>query len=422
MAAPKRRQAGGEEFAEGTEHSVPVPSLTKNGDWIELSFYIEATGLSPALSNGGSGAWEQRHKTETTGEGLNFTLVTFVKKYEGEAGPYKLTWGGTKHGVVVRWAVIQNTSGPNVSSAEAILTKTNKTKNKAITTTLAETLEIWLSCEEGPDAMSVVPTGFSAAITTDNGFYVGEKTLAAAAEQAQVEGTLTSTSKSVVHLIAWAPIHKVQEAGFSPPSVAEYTTSGMANFAVGDMVIVNFGGSQSARISSISGGGVTTWHRAVLVENSEKAEDGAEIWWGIVTTGGTNNPITVKFTKATTAFDPLVVSEWAGLNALDETSTNTGHSSTMATKKVAPSEPGELFICIGRILEESKSGAPSGGWTEMSAAGHSGNGSAFILAAASGEEATSWAMTATDYWAMGMAVFSSVVPAVAAGALMPVVV
>jgi hypothetical protein len=199
-------------------------------------------------------------------------------------------------------------------------------------------------------------------------------------------------------------IAKVQEKGYSPPSVAEFLTSGMANFTVGNTVIVNFAGSRGANISTISGGGVAEWKKAVVANNSEKPEDSAELWYGRVTSAGAN-VLTVTFDQATTAFDPLVVSEWSGVGALDKTSTNSGKSATMATTKAKPATSGNLFICIGRILEESKSGGPSGGWTEMSAAGHTGNASAFVIAAAAGEEATSWTIT-SDFWAMAMATFS----------------
>jgi Putative Ig domain len=226
MAAPSKRQAGGEEYASGTEHSVPKPSEVVNGDWIEFTFYVEGTGLTIALSNGGSGTWEKRHESVLTGEGTPYTHVTFVKKYEGEAGPYKLTWGGTSRGVVTRFYVVKNTNGPNVSSAEFNTTKSTKFKNKAYTTTVAETLEIWAACQEGAYAVTSVPTGFSAAVTTDNGFYIGEKTLASAGEQVQVEGTTGTATKNSSHLIAWAPV------GEAPVVTKPSTQENSKGFAV----------------------------------------------------------------------------------------------------------------------------------------------------------------------------------------------
>lgn len=200
-------------------------------------------------------------------------------------------------------------------------------------------------------------------------------------------------------------VAKVQEKGYSPAAVAEFATSGMANFTVGHLIVLNFGGSKGAKVASITGGGVTTWKKAQIAENAESPEDAAEIWYGIVSTGGVNNVITVKFNEATTTFDPLVISEWSGAGTLDKGTKNNGKSASMIATKGKPANEKSLFVAIGRILLKSKVGGTlAAGWTEMSAAGHTGNGSAFIIAAAGGEEAASWTIE-EDKWAMAMAIF-----------------
>jgi phage baseplate assembly protein W len=198
---------------------------------------------------------------------------------------------------------------------------------------------------------------------------------------------------------------KVQTAGFSPPSVAEFVTSGMANFAVGDMIVLQFAGSRGAQISSITGGGVTAWTRAVLIENGEKKELSAEIWFGVIATGGVNNVITVKFTKATTAFDPLVVTEWlGGAGTLQVAAGSEGHSTAIATPPETPTTGGELCVATTRLWEQGVTAGPPAGWTALSNAGHSGNASAFIIAG-TGPQQSAWTTAPADWSASVIAVF-----------------
>lgn len=200
----------------------------------------------------------------------------------------------------------------------------------------------------------------------------------------------------------------VQEKDFSPPGVSSYTASGMASaFTVGNTVVVNFGGSQGAHISTISGGGVTTWAQATVSVGYGTGPTYTEIWYGVVGSAGSSS-ISVTFNKATTTFDPLVVSEWSGALTVDVAgSAGNAASTNPTTPSVTPSVTADVAVAICRLKTAGISNTPSAGWTALGTqAGHSGNASAYKASADTSAQQCAWGST-SDSWSASIATFKA---------------
>jgi hypothetical protein len=76
-----------------TSGSIPKPAEVAVGDVMLASIYLE---LNETIAMSG---WTLASTRLVQANGTTFSFATFWKVYEGEAGPYAVTWNGTSHGM-----------------------------------------------------------------------------------------------------------------------------------------------------------------------------------------------------------------------------------------------------------------------------------------------------------------------------------
>lgn len=121
----------------------------------------------------------------------------------------------------------------------------------------------------------------------------------------------------------------------------------------------------SLSVSLVSGGGVTTWTKAVGLAGSVGADD--EIWYGKVTTPGTST-ITVTWSGSVsgdvTEYSAQEFSSSAGSGttwAVDHPGTlNNSSSSTVTYPSLSPSGSAELYLGFSVVANYGASGSTSG--------------------------------------------------------------
>ena len=90
----------------------------------------------------------------------------------------------------------------------------------------------------------------------------------------------------------------------SDPLTASQATIEVSPGAVGDVLAMaietKFPSGPSLTASGVSGGGVSTWTKAASHTTTDGTHD-EELWWGVVTTTGTNLQITVSFSQTPTS-------------------------------------------------------------------------------------------------------------------------
>ena len=204
-------------------------------------------------------------------------------------------------------------------------------------------------------------------------------TIAATSFTVNNSGSITATSPAEsaatvdVRVTVSGVTSAVNEPGdeftFSVPTTATITAvgtfasaqgSGLTTLAVspktvGDVLVVfaQNGSSSVGTLSSVSGGGVSTWTKAVQFAGSVAADE--EIWYGKVTTTGSST-ITFTWSGTVTGHIPEYgVEEFsAGLGAstvwaTDKTGSGNGASSTsVPLPSLTPSTSGELYFGYSR--------------------------------------------------------------------------
>jgi RHS repeat-associated protein len=149
------------------------------------------------------------------------------------------------------------------------------------------------------------------------------------------------------------------------------TTLPVSPQAVGDLMalVVNVEGGP---VSSVSGGGVTTWHKDVAKVGTEEGNDD-EIWWGVVSTTGAST-ITVAYTGSFSD-DELMAQEYsAGSGATwsaGASGSTSSSTSTVTFPSLTPSGPGQLYLGFAEVDGGAKAGSTSGfGYTVTSWGGN----------------------------------------------------
>ncbi len=97
--------------------------------------------------------------------------------------------------------------------------------------------------------------------------------------------------------------------------------------AVGDVLIYT-GASYDVNLVSVTGGGVTTWMKAVR----DGTTDNIELWYGVVASSG-QRTITIDGTGTTRSIWGHVA-EVSGLGAVDTTATGAGTTETVASVSI----------------------------------------------------------------------------------------
>jgi hypothetical protein len=137
--------------------------------------------------------------------------------------------------------------------------------------------------------------------------------------------------------------------------------------ASGNMLVLGFAcGTGGGAITSIAGGGATTWTVARAAATNMRTE----IWFGVVdTTPGTT--VTVTHSSYTSITRAVYVDEWSGQAAssiLGNTNTSAAKSTTARSGAITPAQANSL--CVTLVGSQGVlSGSPGGGFTDETTPG-----------------------------------------------------
>lgn len=124
-------------------------------------------------------------------------------------------------------------------------------------------------------------------------------------------------------------------------------------------VLVMIGGTPSAPLTSVSGGGVTTWQLAV----SSTIQSNVEIWYGI--TDGSSATVTIALTNNNSP-TWLSVSEWTNLTGVvDDTSKNDSSMSPANAGPVTTTTRDLLIFGVSQFVPTTIGSPSPGVWTAL---------------------------------------------------------
>ncbi len=256
-----------------------------------------------------------------------------------------------------------------------------------------------ISCTSNPlTATGGVATFAGCLITGAGGSYTLNATATGLAEA-------TSSSFYLLTLIQQNSITPAASASSVTPTLSTGVTAGDAL-----ILVIADQSSNSATVSSVSGGGVT-WAKATSTGTTSDGD--AEIWYGVNSSGTSGSTVISVSLSGTTNVQIADVSEWSGVattSALDKSAHATGSSATISAGSITPTESGELIISDAYLAYlNSSTVAPTNGFTPLTelpgSTGYYRGYAAFLGDATSTSITTTWAEPGSGAWAAAIATF-----------------
>ena len=156
-----------------------------------------------------------------------------------------------------------------------------------------------------------------------------------------------------------------------------YVSNASANLsvsptAIGDILVLVGGSNDGGVVSSVSGGGVTTWNQLVGEANTGV---GSDMWWGVVTTTGTANISTTS--SGSTGFQCLAALQFTGggtgtWSADGSPSGFFGNATSGNYPSLTPGVAGELYIATMAAASTTTFGGSTAGFTYNNTVGGTG--------------------------------------------------
>ncbi len=153
------------------------------------------------------------------------------------------------------------------------------------------------------------------------------------------------------------------------PATNSYTwTNGVSPHTVGNVMVMGIGiASTTFSVSSITGGGVTNWHK--ITANAPGTTDHTELWYGTVTSAGTTN-VVINFSGTVNVPTELINQEFtAGLGAGTNWSVTTsgqqsnGSSTSMTFPSLTSGANGGIYVGYGNEAANNATVGTSPGFT-----------------------------------------------------------
>jgi RHS repeat-associated protein len=187
----------------------------------------------------------------------------------------------------------------------------------------------------------------------------------------------------------------------STSNVSSQTTTMSSATQANDVLVAIVGtnsGSPVTSVSSLSGGGVTTWNLGKATSSTTVGDE--EIWYGTITSSGSST-VTVNMASGTHKVDTEVI-EYTGVNLYDPTplvasASSSGNSATVSTPSLSATGPGDIVIDAANTLNAVTS-SPSSPWVDY--AGPTGNKNPVTtrVVTTTGSYSTSWSMSSATHW------------------------
>ena len=193
-------------------------------------------------------------------------------------------------------------------------------------------------------------------------------------------GLCLGTSPSNAYQLIFASCATQVSVG-SISYITKWDTSGSAVTSlsispsnVGDLLLFTSHSANNVSVSSVSGGGVTTWSKTTSGSNGTNAGS-VELWRGVVTTAGVSS-ITVTY-SATPGTNELAVEEFTMHStnstwAIDSSGVNfnTTTSTTVSYPSLTPTNSGELYSGYAWATNTMSAGTTTGYTYIATGAGH----------------------------------------------------
>jgi hypothetical protein len=205
----------------------------------------------------------------------------------------------------------------------------------------------------------------------------------------------------------------VQQNSITPAASATSVTPTLSTgITAGDALILVIGdqSSNSAIVSSVSGGGVT-WAKATSTGSTTNGD--AEIWYGLNSSGTSGSTVITVTVSGSTNVQIADVSEWSGVatsSALDKSAHANGSSASISAGSVTPSQSGELIVSDAYLAYlNSSTVTPTNGFTSLTElpgqTGYYRGYGAYLGDATATSISTTWTEPGSGSWSAAIASF-----------------
>jgi len=186
---------------------------------------------------------------------------------------------------------------------------------------------------------------------------------------------------------------------FSTSNVSSQTITLSSNTTKGDTVVEIVSAAANVAVSSVSGGGVSTWHLGKAVSSGSVGNE--EIWYGYANTGGSSS-ITATMSAGTTKIGTEAI-EFTGVassSPLDVSGSTSGSTTTVSTPSITTTIAGDVVIADADV-DSTISTSPGSPWVDSTGplfSGSEANPVAERVAASAGAVSTSWTQSSATAW------------------------
>lgn len=185
------------DYTFATSLEIATPAGVVPGDHMLMQVFLEDTTLVPE-----SAGWTLLQSIPNPN---TFTLTIFRKRYEGEAGPYAVTWGGANlgHGALLAaWSGVSTSAPVNAHNGKASEASSQTILAPSVTTTVGNCMIVLMGDCNTPNTFSK-PAGMEKVIEAEG--IISQVLQPGAGPSGTRAAHLSSASWNTVFLVALAP-------------------------------------------------------------------------------------------------------------------------------------------------------------------------------------------------------------------------
>ena len=355
------------------------------GDAIVLGVKISSSSVTVSSVSGGNATWAKLTNSVDSSQTRDVELWLGTVSSLGTAN-ISLSYSGSVSSVNVDLDAQEYTNGTGLATTwtkDVVGASQNDTSSTTVTfPTLTPTLTHELYVGFGRDANTASAgstSGFTYNISANGNFYIYDPNVSSAVSPtaSQSPSGVSLTVGALLEATSSAPTSGITAVGGLPNTDSTGNTSvSVAPTAVGNAIVLSVKvSSSSISVSSVSGGGVTTWSK--LEAYSSYSGHDLELWLGTVTTTGTA-PINVTFSGSVSSIDvELTAQQFAsgyGSGAVWAKDTASGQSNSSSTTvtfpSLTPAGASELYAGYASVSNTGGAGSTSGYTYDSTLAGN----------------------------------------------------
>ncbi len=360
-----------------------VTTLTVNpqnvGDAFALSTMVVSNSVSLSSVSGGGATWQKLTSMNSTPGGIEEELWLGTITTTGPS-TITVTYSGGVSGFNSELDAQEFTNGTGASttwSKDVTGTSENTSSTNVAFPSLTPTGtgELYAGFANVENASNTGTTsGFTYDVDQYSNSFIYNPSVSGAVAPSTTQSP-AGTSEGIGALITATGSGGGGSSGTMSHVGSEYSNSGTGTTTlavtpatVGDaFVLATFVGSTTPSVSSVSGGGVTTWSKLTsAVDSVDGCEE--ELWLGTVTTAGSST-ITVNFSSSVSSdLTEFIAQEYSSSTGTSTTwakdvagtSANTTSSTTVTYPSLNPSGSNELYAGYSIVGQTGEAGSTSG--------------------------------------------------------------